>query len=87
MAGSRASASRRFPVGQPPFTRRTAYFELEETQLATTAETRLSHATNIIPPRTSESFNRAACHECKTSCQSACKTSCTVGNQPCARTQ
>lgn len=23
------------------------------------------------------------CGECKTSCQSACKTSCTVGNQHC----
>jgi predicted ribosomally synthesized six-cysteine peptide SCIFF len=25
------------------------------------------------------------CGECRTSCQSACKTSCTVGNQRCER--
>jgi len=27
-----------------------------------------------------------ACGECRTSCQSACKTSCTVGNVTCERT-
>ena len=26
---------------------------------------------------------KGGCGECKTSCQSACKTSCTVGNQSC----
>ncbi|MCL1802150.1 MAG: six-cysteine ranthipeptide SCIFF [Eubacteriaceae bacterium] len=25
------------------------------------------------------------CQDCKTSCQSACKTSCTVGNQSCEK--
>ncbi|HOB91123.1 MAG: six-cysteine ranthipeptide SCIFF [Bacillota bacterium] len=45
---------------------------------------KLVHVTNVIPPRKKESFGHLPCHECRTSCQSACKTSCTVGNQPCA---
>ncbi|HCX63908.1 MAG TPA: six-cysteine peptide SCIFF [Eubacteriaceae bacterium] len=27
------------------------------------------------------------CGECRTSCQSACKTSCTVGNQKCEKVE
>ncbi|RYD06505.1 six-cysteine ranthipeptide SCIFF [Desulforamulus aquiferis] len=31
------------------------------------------------------SVKDGGCGECATSCQSACKTSCTVGNQVCAK--
>ncbi|SFQ98513.1 six-cysteine ranthipeptide SCIFF [Desulfoscipio geothermicus] len=38
-----------------------------------------------ISKRTLQSTVRGGgCGECRTSCQSACKTSCTVGNQACA---
>lgn len=30
-----------------------------------------------------ETVRKGGCGECRTSCQSACKTSCTVGNQAC----
>ena len=30
-----------------------------------------------------KNLEKAGCGECRTSCQSACKTSCTVGNQKC----
>ncbi|WP_081460840.1 six-cysteine ranthipeptide SCIFF [Desulfotomaculum nigrificans] len=32
-----------------------------------------------------ETLKTGGCGECATSCQSACKTSCTVGNQVCAK--
>ncbi len=31
-----------------------------------------------------DTVHNGGCRECRTSCQSACKTSCTVGNQACA---
>lgn len=32
-----------------------------------------------------DTIKNGGCGECVTSCQSACKTSCTVGNQVCAK--
>lgn len=57
----------------------------EEIRLPDTNSVKLTHVVNVIPPRRKDSTVHIPCHECRTSCQSACKTSCTVGNQPCAR--
>ena len=40
---------------------------------------------NVILKAPFLKVNNTGCGECQTGCQSACKTSCTVGNQPCAK--
>ncbi|MEW6523222.1 MAG: six-cysteine ranthipeptide SCIFF [Bacillota bacterium] len=51
----------------------------------TTASThqRRKHVHTVAAPRLTTSGG--GCGKCQVSCQSACKTSCTVGNQVCAR--
>lgn len=45
----------------------------------------MSKHIKTVKGRTLQSTIRnGGCGECRTSCQSACKTSCTVGNQACA---
>ncbi|MFZ5437079.1 MAG: six-cysteine ranthipeptide SCIFF [Bacillota bacterium] len=43
---------------------------------------RKKHIRTVFRPRP---LPAASCGSCGVSCQSACKTSCTVGNQLCAR--
>jgi len=41
------------------------------------------HIKTISGRTLQETVRKGGCGECRTSCQSACKTSCTVGNQAC----
>ena len=43
----------------------------------------MKHIKSLTTRNLKESMKKGGCGECKTSCQSACKTSCTVGNQSC----
>ena len=43
----------------------------------------MKHIKTIVPPILKQNDAGVGCDECRTSCQSACKTSCTVGNQSC----
>lgn len=43
----------------------------------------MKHIKSLSTRNLKDSMKKGGCGECKTSCQSACKTSCTVGNQSC----
>ncbi|MCL2254644.1 MAG: six-cysteine ranthipeptide SCIFF [Lachnospiraceae bacterium] len=43
----------------------------------------MKHIKTINSGNLTETVKKGGCGECRTSCQSACKTSCTVGNQSC----
>lgn len=43
------------------------------------------HIVTVAAPKLEDTVKTGGCGQCKVSCQSACKTSCTVGNQVCAR--
>ncbi len=43
----------------------------------------MKHVKTLNRKTLKESLTKGGCGECRTSCQSACKTSCTVGNQSC----
>ena len=45
----------------------------------------MKHVKTISDKKLQESVKKGGCGECRTSCQSACKTSCTVGNQSCEK--
>lgn len=45
----------------------------------------MKHIQTLNKANLSESAKKGGCGKCRASCQSACKTSCTVGNQKCAR--
>ncbi|MDR3242310.1 MAG: six-cysteine ranthipeptide SCIFF [Clostridiales Family XIII bacterium] len=46
----------------------------------------LKHIRTIAKPALN-TLHEGGCGECRTSCQSACKTSCTVANQECENTR
>lgn len=43
----------------------------------------MEHIKTLNTRSLTDSLKDGGCGECRTSCQSACKTSCTVGNQSC----
>ncbi|MQN02316.1 MAG: six-cysteine peptide SCIFF [Lachnospiraceae bacterium] len=43
----------------------------------------MKHIKTLNEKRLQNTVVYGGCGECRTSCQSACKTSCTVGNQHC----
>jgi len=45
----------------------------------------MKHIKTLNAPCLKESAGHGGCGECRTSCQSACKTSCTVANQECEK--
>jgi predicted ribosomally synthesized six-cysteine peptide SCIFF len=47
----------------------------------------VKHIKTINRATQKQSVPHGGCGECRTSCQSACKTSCTVANQKCERPQ
>lgn len=46
---------------------------------------RMKHIETLNNPCFKETAAEGGCGECRTSCQSACKTSCTVANQECEK--
>ena len=47
----------------------------------------MKHIKTINAKTLQSTVVKGGCGECKTSCQSACKTSCTVGNQLCENSE
>ncbi|MBQ6134040.1 MAG: six-cysteine ranthipeptide SCIFF [Lachnospiraceae bacterium] len=45
----------------------------------------MKHVKTLNTRNLTKSVENGGCGECRTSCQSACKTSCTVGNQSCEK--
>jgi predicted ribosomally synthesized six-cysteine peptide SCIFF len=45
--------------------------------------TERKHIKTINKANLKQTAEKGGCGKCRTSCQSACKTSCTVANQPC----
>ncbi|MBP5164255.1 MAG: six-cysteine ranthipeptide SCIFF [Lachnospiraceae bacterium] len=45
----------------------------------------MKHVKTLNTRDLTKSAVNGGCGECRTSCQSACKTSCTVGNQSCEK--
>ncbi len=43
----------------------------------------MKHIKTLNETKLQNTVAKGGCGECRTSCQSACKTSCTVGNQTC----
>ena len=43
----------------------------------------MKHVKTLNSKSLKDTVKKGGCGECRTSCQSACKTSCTVGNQSC----
>ncbi len=45
----------------------------------------MRHIQTLNTRKLTNTVKTGGCGECRTSCQSACKTSCTVGNQSCEK--
>ena len=45
----------------------------------------MKHIKTLNSPCFKNTAEKGGCGECRTSCQSACKTSCTVANQECEK--
>lgn len=45
----------------------------------------MKHIKTVVRGSLKDNVKKTGCGECRTSCQSACKTSCTLANQSCEK--